>query len=87
MDYYLLWSLLAGLLGGLLPYAGLSRLVRSLRLDLATFENKFLSEQKRKAAQMRWNAEASLEEFKGVPQAQVVPKKSPLLKFGIGGKA
>lgn len=86
MDYYLLWSFLSGLLGGFLPSAWLSYKLRMLEIDLAGFETRFISEQKRKAARSRWDAEQVAAEFSNPPQLPQ-PKRNPLLKFGIGQKA
>jgi hypothetical protein len=87
MDYYLLWVFIVGLVAGVLPSAYLSYRLRMLEMDLAGFEQRFISEQKRKAVRARWDQQTELDELMKIAPPQSTAKKSPLLKFGIGPKS
>lgn len=85
MEYYILWSLLSGALGGVLFNLYLAYRLRMLEMDLAGFQERFVSDQKRRAVRQRWDAEAEFKDLAGIAQPLPPPvKKNPLLKFGIG---
>jgi len=87
MDYYLLWSLLSGLLGGGLANLYLAHRQRMLEIDLAGFQERFVSDQKRRAVRERWDKDKDFEDLAKLAPTPVAPKRNPLLKFGIGKKA